>query len=121
MYVLYQLFDGIIDRIETFSTLDKIIEFERDDSDWLYRIYPQDFIPYDDYIKDAEFISWDYANQNIKTKYDSTVYKLKKVCEWGRDRNVNGDWEYIPIMSYVDDGLVANIFAEINYSRKIFI
>jgi len=121
MYTLYQSYAGDIDEIKYFSTLDKIIEYEKNDSDWLYNMHPQNFIPYDDYIKDAKFISWDYANKNIKTKYDCTMYKLKLVCEWGKGKNVNGDWEYIPIMSCFDDGCIVNIFAEIDYSRKIFI
>jgi len=121
MYTLYQNFDGDIDEIKYFSTLDKIIEYEKNDSNWLYDMYPQKFIPYDGYIKDAKFISWEYANKNIKTKYDCTVYKLKKVCEWGKGRNVNGDWEYIPIMSCFEDYSIINVWVEIDYSRKIFI
>ena len=122
MYFLCQLVDNNIVRLARFTTLDKIIEYERNESDRLYNIDSRNFIPYDDYIKDAEFISWDYANKNIKTKYDNIMYKLKKVCEWGKDRNVNGDWEYIPIMSCFDyDGVIVNIYAEIDYSHKIFI
>jgi len=121
MYILYQLIDNNIENVGTFSTLNKIIEYERNDSDWLYNMEPVEFIPYDDYIKNAEFISWDYANKNIKTKYDNCIYKLKKICELGEGKNVNGDWEYIPIMSCFDNGVIVNIYAEIDYSHKIFI
>ncbi len=83
MYILCQLVDNNIEKLEMFTTLDKIIEYERNDSEWLYNFEPHNFIPYDDYIKDAEFISWDYINKNIKTKHYNTVYKFKKICEWG--------------------------------------
>jgi hypothetical protein len=122
MYTIYLDCDDIIENYVQFSTLEKIIEYEEYESNWLSNTYPESYIPYDDYIKDAEFISWDYANKTVKTKYDSIMYKLKLVREWGKGRNVNGDWEYIPIMSSLDDGGdVVNIWVEIDYSRKIFI
>lgn len=104
-----------------FDTLEKLLMYEIEESNFLFATEPIDFVPYNEYIKDVKFISWDYANENMNNKYDNFVYTFKKQIDIGADKNYNGDWEYIPIMSCYDNGERLNIWAEVDYSQKILI
>ncbi len=67
-----------------------------------------------------DFISWDYANNNTKER-KWYAYKIKKQIALKTGENYNGDWEYIPLISYNIEDDIINIWAEVNWSQKIFI
>lgn len=122
MYVLYNKFHYFTpEKVKEFNTLDDVIKYEINENNYLVQNYSNEYIPYDEYNKDVNFISWEHSNTIIKTPSDTTMYRFKKVCEWGKNRNVNGDWEYIPFLSCMDSGLMYHEWIEIDYSHKIFI
>ncbi len=104
-----------------FDTLEKLLNHEIEESNHLHMTDPINFVPFNEYKKNVKFISWDYANRHMNNKYDNFVYTFKKQLDIGINKNDNGDWEYIPILSCYDNGERLNIWAEIDYSQKILI
>ena len=118
MYILYQqgAYDSNPETLDKFKTIDDIMKWIEKESNDCYKIDPKYTIPYSEYKKDVEFVSWDFAYKTITKKTHSCVYKLKRFFEKD-DEYVNGEWEYIPLMGIYEPGHhgILNRWIEIDY------
>lgn len=75
MYILYQqgAYDSYPETLDKFKTIDDIMKWIEKESNDCYKIDPKYTIPYSEYKKDVEFVSWDFAHKTI-TKKKIRVY-----------------------------------------------
>jgi hypothetical protein len=93
------------------------------EAEYCYKEYPTFCIPYIEYKKDVNFVSWEFAHKTITKKHHLCIYKLTRHYEKNYNEYINGEWEYIPLMSIYQQGSgILNRWIEIDYySDKIFI
>ena len=71
MYIVLQQgsYDSYQEYLERYKTTDEIMEWVKKEAEYCYKEYPTFCIPYTEYKKDVNFVSWEFAHKTITKKH----------------------------------------------------